>query len=82
MRRENSHFIVILLSFILAINTSYTFADTGRFAILMFGGAKSGPGKAEFDDEPFVEYEIAPMFENLVDPDKYRFNNSDIFVLI
>jgi len=69
--------LFIFLFFIYHSNLLY--ANVGKYAILLFGGgyfSESGPS----DDELYVQYEIAPMFETLVDPNKYGFQNDNIYV--
>ncbi len=80
MRKEPIRSILYFLLFLFLVISIDVYADTGRFGILIFGGAKAGLCKGEFDDEPIVQYEIAPMFENIVDTSKYDFNNDDVYV--
>jgi hypothetical protein len=70
-------FKLIFLTMVLFLSISSSYASTGKYALLIFGG--HADTETTFQDEPFVQHEIAPMYKTLVQD--YDYGHENIWVL-
>jgi len=80
--QKKFHVMLLVSSICSLFVANLLFATTyGRYAVLIFGGEKSHTledGPEYPADSLFVEHEIAPMFDVLLND--YEFTNSNIYV--
>ena len=69
--------MIIIFSFLLTSISSNAYGDTGRYAVLLFGGGTFGTDSGS-DDSLYVHYEIAHMYEILLN--QYNFPNNQIYI--
>jgi len=65
--------IIICINFLFGV---ISYANTGKYAILLFGGTPTD--KSSPDNEPYIQYEMAPMHGTLMD--EYDIPNANIYV--